>query len=286
MPSLIDSLTGRLHTTFHQTVTATGRLSSSNPNLQNIPIRSEEGKRIRYFFVAGQNYDGILSADYSQIELRLLAHIAEDESMKGAFTHHQDIHSRTASEVFGVSLDEVTREMRSHAKAVNFGIIYGISDYSLSKDIGVTRKEAGEYMEKYFARYPKIKAAIDGLVEAGREKGYSETLCGRRRYTPDIKSSNYNRRSFAERIAMNMPIQGTAADIIKKAMIDVAGELKEKGLKSRMVLQVHDELVFEYAESELEILKSIVKEKMEGAAALSIPLEVEIAIGPNWAEAK
>lgn len=206
--------------------------------------------------------------------------------MKGAFTHHQDIHSRTASEVFGVSLDEVTREMRSHAKAVNFGIIYGISDYSLSKDIGVTRKEAGEYMEKYFARYPKIKAAIDGLVEAGREKGYSETLFGRRRYIPDIKSSNYNRRSFAERIAMNMPIQGTAADIIKKAMIDVAGELKEKGLKSRMVLQVHDELVFEYVESELEILKSIVKEKMEGAAALSIPLEVEIAIGPNWAEAK
>ena len=286
LPSLIDSRTGRLHTTFHQTVTATGRLSSSNPNLQNIPIRSEEGKRIRYFFVAGQNYDGILSADYSQIELRLLAHIAEDESMKGAFINHQDIHSRTASEVFGVPLDQVTREMRSHAKAVNFGIIYGISDYSLSKDIGVTRKEAGEYMEKYFARYPKIKATIEGLVEAGREKGYSETLFGRRRYIPDIKSSNYNRRSFAERIAMNMPIQGTAADIIKKAMIDVAFELKEKGLKSRMVLQVHDELVFEYVESELEILKSIVNEKMEGAAALNIPLEVEIAIGPNWAEAK
>jgi len=286
LPTLIDSRTGRLHTTFHQTVTATGRLSSANPNLQNIPVRTEEGKRIRYFFVPGVGYDGIFSADYSQIELRILAHISQDESMQKAFLEGEDIHTRTAAEVFGVSRADVTREMRSHAKAVNFGIVYGISDYSLSKDIGVTRKEAAEYMEKYFARYPKIKSAIDQLVETARECGYSETLDGRRRYIPDIKSSNYNRRSFAERIAMNMPIQGTAADIIKKAMIWVQEDMKAGSYRSRMVLQVHDELVFEYVESELVELEKIVQNRMEQAASLAVPLKVDIAVGPNWAEAK
>lgn len=286
LPALINDRTGRLHTTFHQTVTATGRLSSSNPNLQNIPIRTEEGKRIRYFFVPGKNFDGILSADYSQIELRILAYISHDESMKKAFIDGEDIHARTAAEVFGVPLDKVTRQMRSNAKAVNFGIIYGISDYSLSRDIGVTRKEAGEYMEKYFARYPKIKATIEGLVQSGRDLGYSETLYGRRRYIPDIKSSNYNRRSFAERIAMNMPIQGTAADVIKKAMIDIRQEMKAKNMKSQMVLQVHDELVFEYLEDELPELRKIVKKCMENAMEFDVPLKVDIAVGPNWAEAK
>ena len=286
LPLLINPETGRIHTTFHQTVAATGRLSSANPNLQNIPVRSDEGKRIRYFFVPGREFEGLLSADYSQIELRILAHMAGDESMKEAFLHGEDIHARTAAEVFGVTPSDVTREMRSHAKAVNFGIIYGISDYSLSKDIGVTRKEAGEYMERYFARYPKIKATIEGLVEFGREHGYSETMDGRRRYIPDIKSSNFNRRSFAERIAMNMPIQGTAADVIKKAMIHIYEDLKAQGFRSQMVLQVHDELVFEYVEEELEALKAIVVARMEGAMSLSVPLRVDVAVGPNWAEAK
>lgn len=286
LPLLINPVTGRIHTTFHQTVTATGRLSSANPNLQNIPVRSDEGKKIRYFFVPGREFQGLLSADYSQIELRILAHMAGDESMKEAFSNGEDIHTRTAAEVFGVLPGDVTREMRSHAKAVNFGIIYGISDYSLSKDIGVTRKEAGEYMERYFARYPKIKATIEGLVELGREHGYSETMDGRRRYIPDIKSSNFNRRSFAERIAMNMPIQGTAADVIKKAMIQIYEDLKIQGFRSQMVLQVHDELVFEYVEEELEALRSVVVARMEGAMSLSVPLRVDVAVGPNWAEAK
>lgn len=286
LPALINDRTGRLHTTFHQTVTATGRLSSSNPNLQNIPIRTEEGKRIRYFFVPGKNFNGILSADYSQIELRILAYIAHDESMQKAFIDGEDIHARTAAEVFGVSLDHVTRQMRSNAKAVNFGIVYGISDYSLSRDIGVTRKEAGEYIEKYFTRYPKIKVTIEGLVQSSRDLGYSETLYGRRRYIPDIRSSNYNRRSFAERIAMNMPIQGTAADIIKKAMIDIRKEMKTKNMKSKMVLQVHDELVFEYLDEELSVLKKIIQECMENAVKFDVPLKVDIAVGPNWAEAK
>lgn len=286
LPALINERTNRIHSTFHQTVAATGRLSSANPNLQNIPIRTDEGKRIRYFFVPGTGFDGILSADYSQIELRILAHIAQDESMQDAFTKNEDIHARTAAEVFGVAADQVTREMRSHAKAVNFGIIYGISDFSLSKDIGVTRKEAGEYMERYFARYPKIKAAIEGLVESGRELGYSQTLDGRRRYIPDIKSSNFNRRSFAERVAMNMPIQGTAADVIKKAMIRIQQDITDRNMKSQMILQVHDELVFEYVNEEVAELQKLVKTRMEEVAQLSVPLKVEVAIGPNWAEAK
>mgnify|MGYP003585357137 CR=1 FL=1 len=276
----------RIHSTFNQTVTATGRLSSSEPNLQNIPIRSEAGRKIRELFVPGAGYRYLVTADYSQIELRVLAHISGDATMKEAFCQNQDIHSRTAAEVFGVPMDQVTSEMRSRAKAVNFGIVYGISDYGLSRDIGVSRKEAATYIDSYFARYPGVKAFMDSVVQEAKTTGYVATLFGRRRYLPDINSSNYNLRSFAERTAMNTPIQGTAADVIKKAMIDVYRALAERGLSSRLLLQVHDELVLEVKENELEEVRTIVKEAMENAAALDVDLVADVKYGVNWAAAK
>ena len=283
---LIRPETGRVHTHFNQTVTATGRLSSSDPNLQNIPIRTELGRKIRSLFVPGQGYDLLVAADYSQIELRILAHLAGDQNMIRSFLSGEDIHTRTAAEVFGLPIDQVSAELRSRAKAVNFGIVYGISDYGLSQGIGVSRKEAAEYIAGYFARYPAVKDFIDTTIMEARMTGYVSTLFGRRRYLPDINSHNFNLRSFAERTAMNTPVQGTAADIIKKAMITVQRELTEKGLKSRMLLQVHDELVLEVVAAELPVVAALLKEAMETAAQLSVPLSVDVKQGPNWAETK
>ena len=283
---LIRTETGRVHTHFNQTVTATGRLSSSDPNLQNIPVRTELGRQIRTLFVPGTEFDWLVAADYSQIELRILAHLSGDENMIQSFLSGEDIHTRTAAEVFGIPIDQVTSEMRFRAKAVNFGIVYGISDYGLSQGIGVSRKEAAEYIAGYFSRYPAIKAFIDRTVMEARMTGYVSTLFGRRRYLPDINSSNFNLRAFAERTAMNTPVQGTAADIIKKAMILVHDAIKKQGLNSRMLLQVHDELVLEAPENEVEAVKNMLKSAMEHAAEISVPLSVEIRQGRTWAETK
>ncbi|MCX7781395.1 MAG: DNA polymerase I [Negativicutes bacterium] len=286
MEALIHPRTGRIHSSFNQAVTATGRLSSSDPNLQNIPIRTEAGRRIRELFVPGEGYDYLVSADYSQIELRILAHLSGDQNLIEAFVQNQDIHSRTAAEVFGVPMNSVTGEMRARAKAVNFGIVYGISDYGLSRDIGVSRKEAGLYIDNYFARYQGVKEYIDNVVRDARRDGYVTTIFGRRRYLPDINSSNFNQRSFAERTAMNTPIQGTAADIIKKAMIDVTQALAAHRFKSRILLQVHDELVLEVPADELETVTQVVKTAMENTIALAVPLIADIKAGVNWAAAK
>ncbi|MFY9604209.1 MAG: DNA polymerase I, partial [bacterium] len=284
--ALVDPATGKVHTTFNQAVTTTGRLSSTEPNLQNIPIRLELGRRLRKAFVPGRSGDLILAADYSQIELRVLAHISQDPYLLESFRRGQDVHRRTAAEIFGVSLEEVTPEMRERAKAVNFGIVYGISDYGLSRDLGVPRREAKEYIDNYFARYAGVKAYIDGIVAEAREKGYVTTLMKRRRYLPDINSRNYTLRSFAERTAMNTPIQGSAADIIKTAMVEVFRQLKERRLATRLLLQVHDELIFTVPREELAEVKALVKECMEGAVELDVPLVVELKVGENWYEVK
>lgn len=283
---LVNAKTGRIHTHFQQTVTVTGRLSSTDPNLQNIPTRTDEGKQIRRIFVPGAGYDYLMSCDYSQVELRILACIAQDELLLDAFRHGQDIHARTAAEVFGVPLAEVTHEMRSRAKAVNFGIVYGISDFGLAKQLDVGRKEAAGYIESYFARYTGVKKYMEDIVAKAREQGYVSTLMGRRRYLPDIRHSNFNLRSFAERTAINTPIQGTAADIMKKAMIDVERALKQAGCKSRILLQVHDELVLEVTEDERERVAELVRATMQAAASLEIPLLADVNFGKNWAETK
>lgn len=283
---LIRTDTGRVHTNFNQTVTATGRLSSSDPNLQNIPVRTEEGRMIRALFEPGEGYDCLLSADYSQIELRLLAHMSGDENFIDAFKRGQDIHARTAAEVFGIPLDEVTPELRRHAKAVNFGIVYGISDFGLARNLHISRKEAGDYISRYFERYPGVRAFMDKVVAEAHETGYVTTMFGRRRELPAIKSRNFNQRMLAERMAMNTPIQGTAADVIKLAMIAAYRKLREAGLKSRILLQVHDELVLEVRESELETVQAILHEAMEHVVSLSVPLSIDVHWGRNWAEAK
>ena len=283
---LIRTDTGRVHTSFNQTVTATGRLSSSDPNLQNIPVRTEEGRMIRALFEPGEGYDYLLSADYSQIELRLLAHMSGDENFIDAFKRGQDIHARTAAEVFGIPLEEVTPELRRHAKAVNFGIVYGISDFGLARNLHISRKEAGDYISRYFERYPGVRAFMDKVVAEAHETGYVTTMFGRRRELPAIKSRNFNQRMLAERMAMNTPIQGTAADVIKLAMIAAYHRLKETGVKSRILLQVHDELVLEVVESELDVVQAILRESMEHVVALSVPLIIDIHWGRNWAEAK
>ncbi len=283
---LVCQHAGRIHTTFNQMVTATGRLSSSDPNLQNIPIRTEVGRKIRELFVPGEGYDYIMSADYSQIELRILADMSNDANLLESFAHNQDVHTRTASEVFEVPMSEVTPELRSRAKAVNFGIVYGISDYGLSRDIGVSRKEAGQYIENYFVKYHGVKEFIERVIKEAHQRGYVTTLFGRRRYLPDINSSNFNQRSFAERTAMNTPIQGTAADIIKKAMIDVHHALQKAKLKSRILLQVHDELVLEVPKAEVEQVGNIVQQAMQQSVKLQVPLVVDIKTGENWATAK
>ena len=275
---------GRIHGTFNQTITATGRISSTDPNLQNIPIRMEMGKAIRKVFIPK---DGcvFIDADYSQIELRILAHMSGDEKLIEAYNSSADIHRATAAEVFNTPIDEVTPLQRSNAKAVNFGIIYGMSSFGLSQDLSITPKEAKAYIEKYFASYPDIKSFIDGLVASAKEKGYSLTMFNRRREIPELSSSNFMQRSFGERVAMNAPIQGTAADIIKLAMIRVSRELKEKGLKSRLILQIHDELLVETAVDEIDIVKDILTKGMKEAASLKVPLEIDIKQGDNWLEA-
>ncbi len=283
LPGLIHPATGRVHTSFNQLVTATGRLSSSEPNLQNIPIRSELGRRIRQAFVpeAGWRF---LAADYSQIELRILAHLSGEEALIEAFRRGDDIHARTAMEVFKVTPDAVTPEMRRVAKGINFGVIYGISAFGLSQAAGVDQRAAQKYLDDYFARHPKVKAYLDATLAEGREKGYVTTLLGRRRYLPELKSTNPNARGMAERMAMNAPVQGSAADLIKIAMVRMAAALETKKLKSRMLLQVHDELLFEAPEGEIGNLERLAREVMEGAMSLAVPLKVGIKTGPTWAD--
>ena len=276
---------GRIHTSFQMTVTATGRLSSTEPNLQNIPIRTELGREMRKMFVAGEGMV-LIDADYSQIELRLLAHISGDRGMQQAFMSEEDIHAVTASQVFNVPLDQVTPLMRSRAKAVNFGIVYGISDFSLSQDIGVTKAEAKEYIDSYFNKYSGVKDYMKSVVSRAKEEGVVKTLYGRARPMPELASSNYNIRSFGERVALNMPIQGTAADIIKLAMINVYNRFKLEGIDARLILQVHDELIVECPYNESGRIKDILKAEMENAAKLSVPLTVDVNIGKSWYDAK
>jgi len=277
---------GKIHSSFNQTVTTTGRLSSTEPNLQNIPIKYELGKEIRKVFVPNNDECLILSADYSQIELRVLAHIANDENLIDAFINHNDIHTKTASEVFKVPIEEVTPIMRSRAKAVNFGIVYGIGEFSLAKDLKITKKEAKTYIDTYFERYPNVKKYMEDIINLAKEKSFVTTILNRRRYIPEIKSSNKVVRALGERLAMNTPIQGSAADIIKLAMVNVYNELKKQHLKSTLILQVHDELIINVYKDELEKVKNIVKNEMEKVLDLKVPLEVDINIGKNWYEAK
>ena len=270
MPREINPNTGRIHTSFNQAVAATGRLSSNNPNLQNIPIRSERGKKIRAMFIPSDEEHVLLAADYSQIELRIIASVSKDKSMIDAFNAGVDIHTATAAKVFGIEINEVTREQRSHAKTVNFGIVYGVSAFGLSNQTSLSRKESKELIDSYFESYPGIKSYIDSQVEFAREHGYVETLMGRKRYLKDINSANAVVRGHSERNAMNAPIQGSAADIIKLAMINVHKAMNEKGFKSNMILQVHDELVFDARLDELDALKELIK---------------DLGVGNNWLEA-
>ncbi|WP_100012046.1 DNA polymerase I [Lentibacillus sediminis] len=281
-----DPETKKIHTRFNQALTQTGRLSSIEPNLQNIPIRLEEGRKIRKAFVPAKEDWIIFASDYSQIELRVLAHIAGDEKLVAAFNEGMDIHTQTAMDVFQVNKEDVTANMRRQAKAVNFGIVYGISDYGLSQSLGITRKEAKQFIDNYLDSYPGVKAYMEDIVQEAKHQGYVTTLMKRRRYLPEITSRNFNRRSFAERTAMNTPIQGSAADIIKKAMIDLHGKLKQEKLQARMLLQVHDELIVEAPKDELEILKEIVPEMMENTVDLAVPLKADYAYGDSWFDAK
>jgi DNA polymerase-1 len=265
-------------------VTATGRLSSSDPNLQNIPIRTDVGREIRRAFIAEPGAS-LLSSDYSQIELRVLAHMSEDPALISTFQGDEDVHTRTASEIFGLSPDEITPEMRRKAKAVNFGIIYGISAFGLAQDIGVSNAEAKRYIDNYFARYPGVRAFIDKTIEDAKTNGYVTTLLGRRRFIPELSSSAAPVRNFGERMAINTPIQGTAADLIKLAMIRIHERLAKEKLRSKMILQVHDELVFEVPDDEIDVMKKLVKEEMEGAIVLSVPVRVDMGVGKNWDEA-
>ena len=284
-PKLINPTTGRLHTVYNQTVTATGRLSSSNPNLQNIPIRTERGREIRRAFVARNDDYVLLAADYSQIELRIIASLAGDRHMIEAFSNHYDIHAATAAKIYGMPMEQVTKDLRRNAKSVNFGIIYGISAFGLSEQLGIPRKEAAALIDEYFAQYPDIKNYIDSNIAFAREHGYAQTLLGRRRYLADINSRNAAARTFSERNAVNMPIQGTSADMIKIAMIRIYQEFQRLGLKSKMILQVHDELVFDCYKPEEQQVRTIVEEAMLNALPLSIPIEVSIDVGHDWLSA-
>lgn len=282
LPGQVDA-EGRVHTSYNQTVAATGRLSSQDPNLQNIPVRTEVGRQIRAAFVAAPGHT-LLAADYSQIELRILAHIAGDETLREAFKNDEDVHKRTASEVYSVAIEDVTPEMRAVAKTANFAIIYGVSAFGLSQQTQLSVQEAREFIDTYFAHYPRVKEYMDGSIRKAREEGFVSTLLGRRRFLPEIHSDHRQRREFAERIAINTPIQGTAADLIKVAMIKIHAAMR--GMKSRMILQVHDELVFEAHKSELKPLEELVRTEMEGALPLDVPLKVDIGTGPNWLDAK
>jgi DNA polymerase I len=284
LPLMINPKTGRLHTSLNQTVTATGRLSSSEPNLQNIPIRTEVGREIRQAFIAERG-SSLLSADYSQIELRVLAHMSNDPALIKTFQNDEDVHTRTASEIFGLTPEEVTPEMRRKAKAVNFGIIYGISAFGLAQDIGVSNAEGKRYIDNYFAQYPGVREFITRTIQDAKTNGYVSTLFGRRRFIPELASSTVAVRNFGERMAINTPIQGTAADLIKLAMINIQKRLTQENPGSKMILQVHDELVFEVPDREIEPMQKLVKEEMEGVLTLSVPIKVDMGVGKNWDEA-
>ncbi|MDP2981122.1 MAG: DNA polymerase I [Candidatus Omnitrophota bacterium] len=285
LPELINKKTGRLHTSFNQAVTATGRLSSSNPNLQNIPIKTEEGRKIRKAFI-GEGNNFIMAADYSQIELRILAHLSKDPELVSAFENNRDVHTHTASLIFGVNESEVTLEMRANAKTVNFGIIYGISAFGLSKSLNIDPASAQQFIDSYFERYPAVRVYMEDKIEEARSAGYVTTLFNRRRYIPEIKTGGMREQQQAERIAINTPVQGSAADLIKIAMINIYRAMKKKNFKSLMTLQVHDELVFEVPKGELDKMKELVKEEMEGAVKLSVPIKVSVQYGKNWLEMK
>jgi len=284
LPLEINPETGRIHTSYHQAVAATGRLSSADPNLQNIPIRTAEGRKIRQAFVAAPGYR-LVAADYSQIELRIMAHLSGDEGLRAAFAAREDIHRATAAEVFGVPLDEVTSDQRRSAKVINFGLIYGMSAFGLARQLGVERGEAQRYIDLYFQRYPGVKRYMDEIREKAREQGYVSTVFGRRLYLPEIRDRNAQRRQYAERSAINAPMQGTAADIIKRAMLRIHAWLKRKREDARLIMQVHDELVLEVREDRAEAVARKVAELMESAAELTVPLQVDIGIGANWDEA-
>jgi DNA polymerase-1 len=275
---------GKIHTNFKQTGTATGRLSSSDPNLQNIPIKTELGREFRRFFLAESEDYVLIDADYSQIELRLLAAISGDATMQESFREGTDIHTTTASKVFGVSPEQVTVELRKRAKAVNFGIVYGIGDFSLATDLGISRANAREYIDGYLATYPAVDAYLKNIIKEAYDKGYVTTEFGRRRYIPELAEKNKMRRNFGERVAMNSPIQGTAADVIKIAMIRVAEKLKETGLDARLILQVHDELLLEARRDLADEVRTLLKTEMENAVKLAVPLEAEVGVGENWYE--
>src|SRR5690625_4495045 len=283
---VVNKKTHKIHTRFNQALTQTGRLSSIEPNLQNIPIRLEEGRKIRQAFIPSHKGWVMFAADYSQIELRVLAHIAKDEKLIDSFNNNLDIHTQTAADIFHVDKQEITHNMRDQAKAVNFGIVYGMSDYGLSQNLGITRKEAKQFIDRYFASYPGVKDYMEEIVQEAKHKGFVTTLMNRRRYLPEINSRNFNRRSFAERTAMNTPIQGSAADIIKKAMIDLHRKLEEEQLEARILLQVHDELILEAPKHEIEILSKIVPEMMESTVNLLVPLKVDYTYGDSWFDAK
>ncbi|MGB3620298.1 MAG: DNA polymerase, partial [Ketobacter sp.] len=284
LPELINAKTGRIHTSYQQAVAATGRLSSTDPNLQNIPIRSEEGRKIRQAFIPRKDCK-LLAADYSQIELRIMAHLSDDASLLKAFNQGLDIHQATASEVMGVALEDVTTEQRRKAKAVNFGLIYGMSAFGLAKQLGIGRKEAQQYIDLYFERYPGVLNYMDRVRKLAAEQGYVETLFGRRLHLPEINSRNVPRRQAAERTAINAPMQGSAADIIKRAMIDVDAWLEKQKMETRIIMQVHDELVFEVPLKELDCITKQVTLLMQGAAELKVPLIVEAGVGDNWDQA-
>jgi DNA polymerase-1 len=276
---------GRIHTTFNQLIAATGRLSSTDPNLQNIPVRTEEGRRIRQAFVVGPGHESLMTADYSQIEMRIMAHLSEDALLIEAFRSGRDFHSVTASRVFEVEADEVTPAMRAKIKAMNYGLAYGLSAYGLAQQLGIEPGEARGLMDEYFETFGGVRDYLAGIVDEARRSGYTETIMGRRRYLPDLTSDNRQRREMAERMALNAPIQGSAADIIKVAMLNVDRALKESALTSRMLLQVHDELVFEVAAGEAEALEALVREQMAAAAELTVPLDVSVGTGASWHEA-
>ena len=284
LPRMVNPDSGRVHTSYHQAVTATGRLSSSDPNLQNIPIRSEEGRRIREAFVAPDGYK-ILAADYSQIELRIMAHLSKDQGLLDAFTKGQDIHRATAAEIFASEIDDVTPNQRRSAKAINFGLIYGMSAFGLSKQLQITRAEAQSYIEQYFDRYPKVKNYMEETKLSAKRMGYVETVFGRRLYLADIESSNYQRRQYAERSAINAPMQGTAADLIKMAMTDLHQKISDQSLDAKIIMQVHDELVIEVHESQLDELSGLTVEAMSNISKLDVDLKVDADSGSNWDEA-
>ena len=284
LPKMIHPVTGRVHTSYNQAVAVTGRLASTDPNLQNIPIRTAEGRRIREAFIAPSGFR-ILSADYSQIELRIMAHISADPGLLSAFARGEDVHRATAAEVFAVPVSEVTSEQRRYAKVINFGLIYGMSAFGLASNLGIDRQQAKHYIDRYFARYPGVLQYMERTRQEAREMGYVQTVFGRRLWLAEIQSPNGPRRQAAERAAINAPMQGTAADLIKMAMISVDAKLQEKAMRSQMIMQVHDELVFEVADDEIDALTQLVRDAMLNVAQLAVPLEVDIGVGENWDEA-